>query len=38
MRQADAKHAAFRSVVSVLLRALMPPIEGKRQAGWLVGR
>jgi hypothetical protein len=27
---------AFRSVVSVLLRALMPPISGKG-SGWWVG-
>jgi hypothetical protein len=27
---------AFRSVVSVLLRALMPPILGKRE-GWVGG-
>jgi hypothetical protein len=26
-----SKHAAFRLVMSVLLRGLMPPIEGKRE-------
>jgi hypothetical protein len=28
---------AFRSVVSVLLRALMPPISGKPEGLWVVG-